>query len=195
MSRNIPPQERKILLRIARKAIEEALKGEENEQLQLDDFSHILREPGACFVTLSRAGKLRGCVGSIEPEQALILDVHERAISAALKDPRFPPLTLPELEDLEIEISFLSRPQPLDYETSEELINKLQIGIDGVIMKKGYKRATFLPQVWKKLPDPELFLSRLSQKMGLPPDIWRHEKMDIEIYQVEDFSDQDIRRE
>jgi AmmeMemoRadiSam system protein A len=194
MTSEISSTEKELLLKIARQAIEQALRGEKHIPINVDDFSAALSEPGACFITLSTAGQLRGCVGSIELDRALILDVHDRAVSAAFSDPRFPSLTLPELEDLVIEISALTRPIPLRYETPDDLVKKLRAGIDGVILKKGFKRATFLPQVWEKLSDPELFLSRLCLKLGLPSDSWRVEKLDVEVYQVEKFSEDEFRK-
>lgn len=191
MTREFSPAEKQFLLKSAREAIETTLRGDKLPPLKLEDLPPALCEPGACFVTLSIAGRLRGCVGSIKATQALIHDVRDRAIGAAFGDPRFPSLTAPELENLVIEISTLTKPEPLLYESPEDLIRKLRIGIDGVILKGQFRRATFLPQVWEKLPDPDLFLSRLCQKMGLAPDTWRHDKLEVEIYQVEKFMEMD----
>ena len=189
MTREISPTEKKILLKTARQAIVMTLRGEKLPPINLDELSPGLIEPGACFVTITKAGQLRGCVGSIEPTQALICDVRDRAIGAAFSDPRFPSLSTPELEDLIIEISTLTLPEPFLYDTPEDLIKKLQPGIDGVILKGDFRRATFLPQVWEKLPDPELFLSRLCQKMGLASDAWRNIKLEVELYKVEKFTE------
>ncbi len=195
MTREISPAERQILLKTARQAIETALQGGKFPPINLEELGSTLREPGACFVTLTIKGQLRGCVGSIEATQALILDVRDRAIGAAFGDPRFPPLTAPELEDLVIEISTLTKPEPLFYESAEDLVRKLRVGIDGVILKGQFRRATFLPQVWDKLPDPELFLSRLCLKMGVPSDAWRTERLAVEIYQVEKFTELEFKDE
>jgi len=167
------------------------LKGEELPPLNREELPPNLLEPGACFVTLTKAGQLRGCVGSIEAVQPLIQDVRDRAVGAAFGDPRFPSVTAPELEDLEIEVSILTSPEPLFYDTPKDLVRKLRVGVDGVILKGRFRRATFLPQVWENLPDPELFLARLCQKMGLAPDAWRVNKMGVDIYQVEKFSERD----
>ncbi len=191
MTRGISPTDRETLLRTAREAIEKNLRGEKHTPFDFDELSPVLSRPGACFVTLSIAGQLRGCVGSIEANRPLIQDVRDRAIGAAFEDPRFPSLALPELEDLVIEISTLTNPEPLPYATAEDLVRKLRVGIDGVILKGQFRRATFLPQVWEKLPDPELFLSRLCLKMGLASDAWRNEDLDVEIYQVEKFTERD----
>ena len=194
MTRKITVTERQILLKTARQAIEMTLRGEELPPINREELPPELLEPGACFVTLIKAGQLRGCVGSIEAAQALIQDVRDRAVGAAFGDPRFPSLTAPELENLEIEISTLTKPEPLFYDTQEDLVRKLRVGVDGVILKGQFRRATFLPQVWEKLQDPELFLSRLCQKMGLAPDAWRYNKLEVDIYQVEKFSEREILR-
>lgn len=191
MTRKITAAERKILLKTARQAIEMTLRGEELPPINREELPPELLEPGACFVTLTKAGQLRGCVGSIEATQSLIQDVRDRAVGAAFGDPRFPSLTAPELETLEIEISTLTKPEPLFYESPEDLVRKLRVGVDGVILKGQLRRATFLPQVWEKLPDPELFLSRLCQKMGLAPDAWRYSKLEVDIYQVEKIAERD----
>ena len=195
MTREISPNERKILLKIARQAIEKTLLEGKLPEINLDEFPAALHEPGACFVTLSIDGQLRGCVGSIEASRALILDVYDRAIGAAFGDPRFPSLTLPELENLEIEISALTKPETLVHDSPEDLVIKLRVGVDGVILKDQSRRATFLPQVWEKLPDPELFLSRLCLKMGLAADAWRYKSMEVQIYRVEKFGEGDFRTE
>jgi AmmeMemoRadiSam system protein A len=98
-------------------------------------------------------------------------------------------LTRAEFESLEVEISFLSKPEPLFYDSPEDLVNKLRVGLDGVVLKDRSRRATFLPQVWEKLPDPGLFLSRLCLKLGLASDAWRSRVLDVEIYQVEKISE------
>jgi AmmeMemoRadiSam system protein A len=138
-------------------------------------------------VTLTRDGQLRGCIGTLEPYQALVSDVQEHAIDAATQDYRFPAVKPEELGKIKIEISRLTKPQPLQYDRSKELLTKLRPGIDGVVLMDGLRRATFLPQVWEKLSDPTEFLSHLCLKMGLPADTWRIKKMEILIYQVEEF--------
>jgi AmmeMemoRadiSam system protein A len=108
-------------------------------------------------------------------------------VAAALQDYRFPPVPLEELPEIEIEISRLTTPQPLEYADATDLVSALRPGVDGVTLRDGWRRATFLPQVWEKLPDPEMFLSHLCDKMGAAPDLWRRKKLDVSIYQVEEF--------
>ena len=92
-----------------------------------------------------------------------------------------------ELEGIRIEISRLTVPRPLQYTDAEDLVARLHAGVDGVVLRDGPRRATFLPQVWEKLPDPAAFLENLCYKMGVPPDHWRRDHPDVLVYQVEDF--------
>ena len=108
-------------------------------------------------------------------------------VAAAFHDYRFPPVNADELENISIEISRLTIPVPLDYESPDDLLQKLRPGIDGVVLKHDMHRATFLPQVWEKLPSPVTFLEHLCQKMGGSPDLWRKEILEVLIYQVEEF--------
>ncbi|MBI3739281.1 MAG: AmmeMemoRadiSam system protein A, partial [Chloroflexi bacterium] len=129
----------------------------------------------------------RGCIGALEPYQPLAQDVREHAIAAALEDPRFPPVTASELDQIEVEVSRLTVPERLEYKDSEDLLAKLHPNIDGVVLRDGLHRATFLPQVWEKIPDKAEFLDNLCYKMGAAPGTWRHKHLDVLIYQVEEF--------
>lgn len=181
-------QEKEILLRVARQSIESKIRGEKHSPLTASEIeSPRLQADGACFVTLTQNGELRGCIGSLEASRPLIEDVRAHAIDAALNDPRFPPLQAAELDEIQIEISRLTAPTPLEYNNAEDLLNKLRPGVDGVVLKDGFRRATFLPQVWEKLPAPRDFLSHLCQKMGASPNLWEKKKPEILIYQVEEF--------
>ena len=191
MTNQLSGEEQKLLLETARNAIRQELDKEEKLPLALDEYSPKLQENGACFITLMKNGVLRGCVGSIEAVQPLVQDVRERAVAAAFQDYRFPSLKLPELEEIRIEISRLTQPCTLNYEDPEDLITKLRPRIDGVILRYQTRRATFLPQVWEQLPNPELFLNRLCVKMGLDQSIWRTAKLQVETYQVEKFQEED----
>jgi len=191
MTKKLTSQEGQILLQTAREVIQNHLNNEPSPQMNLNDFSPALVEDGACFVTLTMNGVLRGCIGSIEASQPLINDVRDRAIGAAFNDPRFPELKTDELTDLQIEISRLTKPEPLLYSTPDDLAKKLRPGIDGVILSKNFRRATFLPQVWEQLPDPDQFLGRLCMKMGLDPGAWKDQHLDVEVYQAEKFLESD----
>jgi uncharacterized protein len=179
--------ERQQLLILARRAIERAVACKEPEALNLANLSRCLQEPGTAFVTLTIAGKLRGCIGGLEVTQSLAEDVREHAIAAALHDYRFPPVCPEEVNAIKIEISRLTPLQKVNYSTPQDLLGRLHPKIDGVVLSDGVRRATFLPQVWEKLPEPELFLSYLCAKMGASQDIWRTKPLQIWVYQVEEF--------
>ncbi len=188
-------EERQILLRLAREALERGVRGLPLPPLDWQNLPPRLREPGASFVTLTRNGRLRGCIGALEATQPLAEDVREHAIAAALHDPRFPPVTPEELPDIRLEVSYLTPLEPLSYRTPEELIRKLRPGVDGVVISDGWRKATFLPQVWDQLPDPRTFLDHLCVKMGAPPGCWYREPLKVWVYQVEKFHEPGYREE
>ncbi len=187
----LSPEDRRYLLRLARETIGRALEGKGPPTVDLKAVSEDLRRPGASFVTLTIGGQLRGCIGSIEPRRPLVLDVQENALGAAFRDPRFWPLTPEEFDRVRIEISVLTPPQPLAYEDPDDLIAKLRPGVDGVIIERGWHRATFLPQVWEQLPDPHRFLAHLCLKAGLPADDYRRPGLSVFTYQVEKFEEEE----
>ena len=179
--------ERSYLLKIARESLEKSVNGLPLPHLDLNSLPPLLRAPGASFVTLTFKGQLRGCIGALEPYQSLAEDVREHAVAAALQDYRFPPVQPNEVADIEIEISHLTPSMILKYENPAELLKQLRPRIDGVVLRDGMRRATFLPQVWENIPDAEEFLAHLCVKMGAPADLWFRKKLDVRIYQVEEF--------
>jgi AmmeMemoRadiSam system protein A len=179
--------EKKYLLQVARNAIETAVNHGKHIKAESNSLTPALLENGASFVTLTRRGDLRGCIGALEAYQPLVDDVIEHAVSAALNDPRFYPVQQHELSEIHIEISRLTPPQPLPYKTTEELPHIIRPHIDGVILNYNGRRATFLPQVWEQLPDPDDFLSHLCSKMGVSSSTWKTKHMDVLIYEVEEF--------
>jgi AmmeMemoRadiSam system protein A len=183
-------EERSILLRLARQAIEAAICGNPEPQIDLSRLPKALQATGASFVTLTKRGELRGCLGSLEASQPLVLDVCDHAIAASLNDYRFSPVTPEELPELEIEISRLTPPCALIYENPNDLLTLLKPGRDGVVLADGAHRATFLPQVWQKIPDKEQFLSYLCRKMGASAGLWRMRKLQVFTYQVEEFHEE-----
>ena len=187
MHEKLTLEEQKILLRLAREAMERGVKGQELPPLDLPSLPPRLREEGSSFITLTLYGQLRGCIGSLEPYQSLAEDVREHAVAAALKDPRFPPVREDELSGIRLEISRLTRPIPLEYQEVSDLLSKLNPFVDGVILRDGFHRATFLPQVWEKIPDCADFLSNLCYKMGANPNLWRMKHLDVLTYKVEEF--------
>ncbi|HYS57987.1 MAG TPA: AmmeMemoRadiSam system protein B [Burkholderiales bacterium] len=156
------------LLQIARQSISAAL-GTGGERGALVAEEPWLRESRASFVTLMQANELRGCVGALEAQRPLAQDVAENARAAAFGDTRFKPLTPDEFARTDIEVSLLSTPKRLSFEDHADLIGRLRPGVDGIILEQGEegKRATFLPQVWEGLPDPEQFIAHLRQKAGI----------------------------
>jgi len=144
-----------------------------------------LKQKGASFVTLNLDGDLRGCIGSLEAHRPLGQDVRENAVAAAFHDPRFRPLSATEFERVQVEVSVLSAPEPVSFTSRTDALEQLRPGIDGVILRSGWHRATFLPQVWDQLPTPEEFVTHLMAKAGLPPDHWQD--VEIQRYKVEAF--------
>ena len=136
------------------------------------DHSPALAERGAAFVTLRRHGRLRGCIGMLEAIEPLVETVADRAIAAALHDPRFEPVAPHELADLEVSVSVLTTPTPIDVASYDDLRARLRPGVDGLVVEADGHRATFLPAVWAELPDPDEFLTALWHKAGLPERAW-----------------------
>jgi len=164
------PDEEKgsILLTLARSEIGSKL-GQERSLLAQADW---LNEPGACFVTLTRQGELRGCIGTLEAHRPLGVDVRENAVAAAFRDPRFTPLTLVEFDDIRVEVSLLSPTEVLVVASEEHALASLRPGVDGVVFEYRHYRSTFLPQVWEQLPEPAEFMAYLKRKAGLSTDFW-----------------------
>ncbi len=185
-------EEKKTLLRVARQAIEEKVLSGRTLPIDPADFPEHLREPGASFVTLTIGGQLRGCIGSVEAYQPLVEDVRDNAIKAAFSDPRFPPLSHPELDAIEIEVSVLTHPELISFTDTEDLLRQIQPGVDGLILEYGYFRGLFLPQVWKQLPGKQEFMAHLSMKAGLPSDAYKHPGVAIKRFHVLAFSESEI---
>jgi AmmeMemoRadiSam system protein B/AmmeMemoRadiSam system protein A len=134
-----------------------------------------LQQPGATFVTLTLAGELRGCIGSLQPHRALAEDVRHNAAAAAFSDPRFLPLTQEEFAAVKVEVSLLTMPQPLGFTDEADALAQLRPGVDGIVFEYGRYRSTFLPQVWEHFPQPRDFLAMLKRKAGLPDSFWAEE--------------------
>ena len=186
---SLTDQAKQILLQEARKALEARVRGQDLPALELDRYPRALRRPGACFVTLTTGGELRGCVGSIEARQPLVIEVRKRAVGAAVQDFRFPPLREDELGDIKIEISCLSPLRSFPYRQAQELLDHIQPGTHGVVLSWQGRKGTFLPQVWKKIPSTEEFLARLCVKMGLDENQWRKKGMQVYVYRVDAFQE------
>ncbi len=166
------------LLARARNAIASDLGG---PQVQEPDH-RALHQPGATFVTLTRQGELRGCIGSIEAYRPLDQDVRQNARAAAFRDPRFAPLRAGELATTRVEVSLLTPAEPIRFATEEDAVRQLRPGIDGGILESERHRGTFLPQMWERLSDPWQFISELKRKAGLPEEFW---SKDLRLYRYE----------
>ncbi len=160
------------LLRLAARAIRARLDGAAEPRVDLADLAPPLRANGASFVTLKRDGRLRGCIGTVAAHRPLAVDVAGNAVAAAFRDPRFEPLTAPELVGLDLSLSVLGSPRPMDFADEDDLLTQLRPGTDGLIITDAGRRALFLPAVWRDLPDPRRFLTHLKRKAGLSSDHW-----------------------
>jgi hypothetical protein len=175
--------EESLLLKIAKDAIRSQFDHNNLDKEELLKKHPKLQEKGAVFVTLTIDGNLRGCVGSLIAHRTLLDDIIQNAKTAAFEDSRFAPLSKEEFQKIHIEISLLSTPKKLLYETKEDLKNKIKLNIDGVILKDGFNQATFLPQVWEQLPSFELFFAHLCQKAGMSEECLENHP-EIFVYQV-----------
>jgi AmmeMemoRadiSam system protein A len=136
------------------------------------DMPGWLQEPGACFVTLTQKGQLRGCIGSLQAHRSLGEDVRANAVTSALRDPRFTPLNAGELDHTQVEVSVLSPMESLKFCTEAQALAQLRPQVDGIVLQYGAHRATFLPQVWEQLPTVQEFMRQLKRKAGLPENFW-----------------------
>lgn len=184
--RAAPADAGSVLLPLARAAIAAEL----GLPAQQCEEARWLAAPGASFVTLTKHGALRGCIGTLEAHRGLGADVKANAVGAALRDPRFKPLARAEFADVRVEVSVLSAVEPLTYRDEATALAQLRPGIDGVIFQYGYHRSTFLPQVWDDFSDPRLFIGHLKHKAGLPPDFWDPE-VKLSRYTVTKWREQD----
>jgi len=157
-----------ILLPIARAEISRML----NVPCAADETAPWLAEHGACFVTLTQFGELRGCIGSLQAHRPLLADIKSNAASAALRDPRFTPLSVEELDITTVEVSLLSATHEMAVRDEADALVQMRPGVDGIVFEYGHFRSTFLPQVWENIAQPRDFLAMLRRKAGLPDDFW-----------------------
>ncbi len=163
--------DKSFMLTLARNALNQAVKGENPPEPK--DIPAVMQQNCGCFVTLTRQGNLRGCIGYIEGIKPLYQAIIDNAKNAALSDPRFPNVTPDELKNIKVEVSVLTPPEPFTYNDPDELLSKITPGVDGIILKKGMRQSTFLPQVWDQLPDKVNFLEHLAMKAGMGRDDWK----------------------
>jgi AmmeMemoRadiSam system protein A len=192
-SQNLSLEKGQLLVKLARHTISEHL-SKQIPQEEIDSLNAALSDPCfnlSCgtFVTLTIDGKLRGCIGNLTSDESVVSGIRRNAINAAFHDPRFSSLSLSELDLVSIEVSILSEPLPLHYREAADLLKKIRPNIDGVILRKGIASATFLPQVWEQLPQPQDFLTQLCLKAGLAADAWQQSKLEVSTYQVQHFEE------
>ncbi len=179
--------EKRYLLNLARRSIEYRLKGKEIPD-ERPPTPQLLEKRGV-FVTLTKNGSLRGCIGTLEPISSIASAVRDNAIAAAFNDPRFNPITRDELNDIKIEVSVLSPLKRISPSSPEQLLSMVKVGEYGLYIRKGPASATFLPQVWEDLPNPSDFISHLCIKAGLSANEWKMPGIEFYIYTVEKFSE------
>ena len=193
-SRQYDAKERKILMHLARGTLEAVVNETSIPLVDTEKLPADLKADKGCFVTLTKKGELRGCIGYIFPNGPLYKAVMANAHIAALRDRRFRPVRTDELKDIEIEISVLTVPRELRSTSADDLLAKLRPGVDGVVLRAGGGKysSTYLPQVWKKVPDKIDFMNKLTRKAGLPEWVWKEGNVTILTYQVEAFHESEL---
>lgn len=177
---------RQQLLQIAKESIRYGLEQGQSLPVQSSDYSAELQAQRASFVTLNRAGQLRGCIGHLEAVMPLVADVAANAYAAAFQDPRFTPLHRTEFADLAIHLSVLTPAIPLEFSSEADLLKQIRPGIDGLILQDGFAKGTFLPSVWESLPEAKDFWQHLKRKAGLPINHWS-DQVRVWRYETESF--------
>ncbi|MCL4549301.1 MAG: AmmeMemoRadiSam system protein A [Bacteroidetes bacterium] len=182
-------EEKKILLEAARNSIELLFKGEKVEEP--DYTKHpIFKSHAGAFVTLTEYGSLRGCIGYIISDQPLWQTVCEAAVQASQNDPRFPSVRRSEIKNLEIEISILSEPFPLNS------YDEIEIGKHGLILNEKGRRGLLLPQVpIEHHLNREQFLDAICQKTGFPAGYWQKKFLSLSAFTATVFSESEINSE
>jgi len=186
-------EDKKTMLEIARSAIGSAL-GKCKTVKRPVKVSDALARKRGCFVTLNKNGTLRGCIGTIEPLRPLIEGVEKNAVNAAFKDLRFKKLTCKELDEVDIEISALTVPETVEFKNNEDLLKKIKAGVHGVIISRGERIATFLPQVWQQFSGKKEFLGALCQKAGIESSCWKNQGIEVKVYEAEYFSEHEMNQ-
>jgi len=183
---NLSATDKQTLLMAAREGIRAHLKNQTPDPPA--EVSLVLRESRGVFVTLHRQGRLRGCIGYLEPVKPLLAAVQEMAAAAAFHDPRFPPVREEELADIDLEISVLS-PMRRIFK-----IEEIEVGKHGLYLERAYARGLLLPQVATECKwDRTTFLEQTCCKAGLPPNAWNDPNTRIFVFTAEIFSERSLR--
>ncbi|MEW8627794.1 MAG: AmmeMemoRadiSam system protein A [Candidatus Thiodiazotropha sp.] len=179
-------QHRALLLDVASHSIDHGLTNHESLKVNPEEYPDELRAIRASFVTLKLSDQLRGCIGHLEAMQPLVCDVAENAYAAAFRDPRFPPLSPSERDQVAIHLSLLTHSVAIEFDSEADLLAKIRPGKDGLILIEGFRRGTFLPSVWEALPNPRDFVDQLKLKAGLPSNYWS-DSLEVMRYESESF--------
>ncbi len=179
--------EQKEVFKLIRQTIEKRLFGSSDLKPSVNNIDG-LREYRGAFVTIKINKKLRGCIGNVFPDEPLVELLKDLAISTAFRDPRFSPLKADEYEEINVEISILTKPRSISD------INEIEVGRHGLIVSKGYRKGLLLPQVptehnWNR----EKFLSHTCMKASLPSNAWKTDDLKIEVFEAEVFNERDLR--
>ncbi|NOZ87424.1 MAG: AmmeMemoRadiSam system protein A [Deltaproteobacteria bacterium] len=184
LERPLNDGEKKTLLAIARGAIESYVR--EGKQALFDPAEERLRDNAGAFVTIHKNGRLRGCIGTFEADRALYVTVSEMAVEAAARDPRFPPVSLPELQEIDLEVSVLSPRSRIDDPS------RIIVGEHGLYITKGFRRGVLLPQVATEQGwDKETFLKHVCLKAGLDTDAWKDPDSVLEVFTAQVFGEKE----
>jgi AmmeMemoRadiSam system protein A len=166
------PAQKTLLLDMAKKSISYGLQHGKPLPIDIRQYEKPLQCIRAVFVTLEKQKQLRGCIGTLQAHEPLIEAIVHYAFEAAFHDPRFSPVTIDEVEVLDIHLSILTPPVKMSFTSEEDLLRQLRPHVDGLILTEKYYSGTFLPSVWSQLPDPKAFLNHLKMKAGLPEHYW-----------------------
>ena len=184
---SLSTDEKKFCVELAKRSIRHSLMNESPFSLAVSEVTHLpepLKKKKASFVTLTKSGELRGCMGHLNAILPLYKDIIDNAFAAAFSDPRFEPLSAKEFSQINVEVSVLTTPVDFEFKDSAELLKSLVVGEDGLIISKGWNTATFLPSVWDELPKKEDFLSHLCIKAGLSADDWKKPGLKVQKYKA-----------
>ncbi|MBE6444285.1 MAG: AmmeMemoRadiSam system protein B [Alphaproteobacteria bacterium] len=169
---NFARHNKKALVEVVKTALDRAVNQNEYFQPERMNFNNVLFDKGASFVTLEKKGKLRGCIGSVVANKAIAVDLANNTYAAALNDSRFTPVTPDELKDISFTIALLTNFEEIQFDSVEDLLSKIKVDVDGLLIQDGERQGLFLPAVWKQIPDKQEFLTELKIKAGLSPSYW-----------------------
>jgi AmmeMemoRadiSam system protein A len=183
---------RSFLLALARRTITAAAAGwtTEIDSAEAPVETHVVR---ACFVTLSKRGELRGCIGHLKTDRVLWQNVMQAAEGAARRDPRFEAVRAEEVEDLAIEINVLAQPELILESAPDAILAQIQPGRHGVWIECEGRYSTYLPTVWERCPDKTAFMQALSRKAGLGAEGWKTPGCRVSVYETDCFAEPGFR--